>query len=101
MSSLLNFSPKNIFLLLNVVQSKFFISLKSLLKTMFFFLNKTEVQLKFFSDLITVDYPIFLLRFLSIYNVVSMVYNIRIFIKTILGLNQTVDSVTNTYICSS
>lgn len=47
----------------------------------YFFLKHFNLQLKCFIDLLTVDYPFNKNRFLSIYNVLSPHYNLRIFFK--------------------
>ena len=85
-SLILNYSPKNLFLLVKEIQYKILISLKNLSQLMYFFLNNMDIQLKFFSDLLTIDFPIFLFRFTSVYNIISMSYNVRFLLKTILGL---------------
>jgi len=99
---ILSNSPKNLFLLVkDDIQYKAHMSLKNILKLIYFFLNNTDIQLKFFSDLLSIDFPIFLLRFMSVYNIISMVYNIRFILKTTLNLNNSIDSITNFYVCAS
>lgn len=100
-SLILNSSPKNLFLLVKEIQYKILISLKNLSQLMYFFLNNMDVQLKFFSDLLTIDFPIFLFRFISVYNIISMSYNVRFLLKTILGFNNSINSITSSFTCSS
>jgi NADH-quinone oxidoreductase subunit C len=95
------FSIKLIFSLVNVVQNSLLVSLKKLLIIINLFFFLTELQFKFFSDLLVIDYPIFFLRFLSIYNIVSMSYNNRVFFKTIVPLDNSIDSVTKSFTCAS
>lgn len=100
-SLILNYSPKNLFLLVKEIQYKILISLKNLSQLMYFFLNNMDIQLKFFSDLLTIDFPIFLFRFTSVYNIISMSYNVRFLLKTILGFNNSINSITSSFTCSS
>ena len=98
-----NVIPKAISLsfLIDKMTYKFFLNLKKFINIIYFFWGFSESQLKFFSDLLIVDYPIFSMRFLSIYNIVSLLYNIRIFFKLFLDNTFTISSITNCYTCAS
>lgn len=95
------YCPQFVFLFVKVVQLKVFISLIKIIFIMWFFSYYTELHFKFFSDLLTIDFPIFLLRFLSVYNIISFFYNLRLFFKVFLGLNSSINSVTKNYVCAS
>ena len=47
----------------------------------YFLLKHLNFQFKCFIDLLTVDYPFNKNRFLTIYNVLSVNYNVRVFLK--------------------
>ena len=80
---------------------KFFINNKRFISSIYFFWGFSESQLKFFSDLLIVDFPIFFMRFLSVYNIVSLLYNIRFILKFFLDSNLTISSITKCYPCAS
>ena len=80
---------------------KFFINNKRFISSIYFFWGFSESQLKFFSDLLIVDFPIFVMRFLSVYNIVSLLYNIRFIFKFFLDSNLTISSITKCYPCAS
>lgn len=100
---LYNTISKSIFLFLPVDKMiyKFFININNFLYTVYFLWGFSETQLKFFLDLTVVDYPIFFYRFLSIYNIVSLLYNYRMLLKIFLDTNLTISSITNCYPCAS
>jgi NADH:ubiquinone oxidoreductase subunit C len=54
-------------------------------------------QLSLFSDLLVSDFPNFLLRFLIIYNIVSLEYNNRFLFKGLLNIDCTVDTIVDLY----
>ena len=98
-----NLIPKSCFISFSIsnMTYKYFIDVKNFLFTMYFLWGFSESQAKLFSDLLVVDYPIFNLRFLSIYNIVSLLFNYRIIIKFFIDLSLTVPSITSCYPCAS
>lgn len=100
---LYNTIPKSFFLYFSTDNTtyKYFLNIKNFLQTIYFLWGFSESQAKLFSDLLIVDYPIFNLRFLSIYNIVSLLYNFRIILKIFLDLNLTINSITSCYPCAS
>lgn len=72
-----------------------------LIELLYLLYKFTETQLKLFCDLVIVDYPMLYLRYLSVYNIISTIYNTRFFIKLFVNLELSVPSITNLYICAS
>ena len=59
------------------------------------------LQLYLFSDLLVSDYPNYMLRFLMIYNIISLVFNNRFLFKGLLSNNNTVNSIVELYTCAT
>lgn len=53
------------------------------------------------SDITTIDYANYLLRFLVVYNVISYVFNNRLLLKTLLNTDLIIDTITKLYISSN
>jgi len=67
----------------------------------YFFWIHFNTQIKMFSDLLISDYPNYFLRFLSIYNIISLVYNFRCILKVLVNTNLIINSITNLHFCAS
>ena len=80
---------------------KFFINIKNFLHTIYFLWGFSESQLKLFTDLLVVDYPTLVLRFLSVYNITSLLYNCRFLLKVFLNQSFSIMSITSCYPCAS
>ena len=98
-----NIIPKSKLLVLPIsnMTYKYIINIQSVLNTMYFYWGFSESQFKLFTDLVIVDYPIYKMRMLSIYNLVSLFYNNRILLKVFLAPNLTISSITKCYTCAS
>jgi len=60
-----------------------------------------NTQTKMFSDQLISDHPNNHLRFISIYNILSLVYNSRFIFKVLINNDNILASVTNLYTCAS
>ena len=98
---LFNIMPKSFYVIYNYWAYKCFLNLKNFIQTVYVLFNFSETKLKFFTDLVVVDYPIYLLRFLSVYNIYSITYNSRFFLKVFLDFNWSIQSITSCYVCAS
>lgn len=96
---LYNTIPKSLFLCMNNnhTSNKYFLNMRVFSNTVFFFWSFSETQAKFFIDLLIVDYPTFKLRYLSVYNIFSLLYNVRFLFKIYLDNNLAITSVTTCY----
>ena len=61
----------------------------------------TYIQAKLFTDLLIADFPNNILRFISITNITSIIYNIRIIVKALVPTNLVLQTITNIFTCSS
>lgn len=77
------------------------ININNMSSFFYILITNYNTQSNLFSDLLVSDYPNYIMRFLSIYNVISLVYNIRYIIKVLVSTNLIVESITNLYSCSS
>lgn len=102
---LLNILPKcikSVHILMNKEKSyNIYLYSKVLIPTIYILLSNIGIQTKMFSDLLIADYPNYSLRFLSIYNCVSIQYNIRLILKLWVETNLVLESITNMYTCAS
>ena len=97
---LYNTIPKSIFLCMNNnnnSSNKYFLNMRVFSNTVFFFRSFSETQAKLFIDLLIVDYPTFKLRYLSVYNLFSLIYNVRFLLKIFSDNNLAITSVTTCY----
>jgi len=88
-------------LLTNTLTYNVYVYIKSLQQTMYLLWANSNTQTKMFSDLLIADYPNYAMRFLSIYNIVSLSYNIRWILKVWIKKNLVIESITNLYTCAS
>lgn len=88
------FSKKNILSYLKIFH-------KELHSLSYFLFSFILIQCKMFSDLLISDFPNYQLRFLSIYNIISIIFNFRIILKTLINSNFVIHSITNLYSSAS
>lgn len=105
MSYIINLVPKCTFYFQNLEEDLNYYNLKIdlnfLSSTLYFLITHTNTQSKMFSDLVVSDYPNYVLRFLSIYNIISLAYNFRFLLKVLVNTNLIIESVTNLYTSAS
>lgn len=101
-SYLLNICKKCLYSSYNI-KTIFFITLnlKQLSFLLYILFINISVQTKMFSDLLVSDYPNYYLRFLSIYNIISLIYNYRIILTFWVSIDNIIPSITNLYTCAS
>ena len=63
----------------------------------YFLLKHLNFQFKCFIDLLTVDYPFNKNRFLTIYNILSINYNVRVFLKVWVPITLKLQSIIRVY----
>ena len=66
--------------------------------TLFFYTVGTLMKFNLFSDLLGSDFPNKMLRFLIIYNLISLVYNNRIIIKGLLTENGIINTIIQLFV---
>ena len=67
-------------------------------KSLYFYTVTSLTQFNLFSDLLASDFPNYKLRFLMIYNVISLVFNNRIIIKGLLFEDGIIDTVVQLFV---
>ena len=103
--TMFNIVPKGIFYIcsnsFSPLMYNIMLDLNSVSFIIYFMWSHINIQTKMFSDLLISDYPNYKQRFLSIYNIVSLVYNFRIIFKVLLNEIPITNTITNIYTCAS
>lgn len=74
---------------------------KDIIKIFFILKLHTNCQFKYISDISVIDYPENKNRFILVYNILSLIYNARLRVKTSLNIIEPINSISSLYSCAN